>query len=273
MFVDLFINAAKQITILVKMKKGIQKKDPVKPTKPKPKVSPTDHLKPPTKDDSRPRQEEESKPRTLKEETKTLDILNTLMLQYAYSVHLLNTSIEKQSTEAESELQDRCKQLIDLKKQVNSLKLDSESRTKTTLLDDVLSMEYSSLKNIEEDILISTEYIKELKNNSTEYLNRVDLDKGVIISPKDLENSLEKTALELNSLVAIVENDYESVESLANDFKQVVHIVQAQHEFLEKIKESKKLVDHQKTQEKIETVQKILPIRETFINTLITENF
>lgn len=255
------------------MKKGIQKKDPVKPSKPRPKLPPADQTKSMSRDDQRPKLEEENKVRTLKEETKTLDILNTLMLQYAYSVNLLNASIDKQSTESESELQDRCKQLIDLKKQVNSLKLDSESRTKTTLLDDVLSMEYSSLKNIEEDILITTEYIKELKNNSNEYLNRVDLDKGVIISPKDLENSLEKTALELNSLVAIVENDYECVESLAKDFKHVLNIVQAQHEFLEKIKESKNLVDCQKTMEKIQTVQKILPIRETFINNLITENF
>ena len=256
------------------MKKGFPKKDPIKPiTKPKAKPSPSEAPKIPTKEEPRPKLEEDPKPKTLKEELKTVDLLNTLMLQYAFSVSQLNSSISLQTSEAESDLQDRFKQLIELKKQVNNLKLDSESRTKTTVLDNILSMEYSSLKPVEEDILITTEYLKELKNNSTEYLNRVDLDRGVIISPKDLESQLEKTALELNSLVAIVESDYEAADVLAKDFEEVLYIIQAQHEIIEKIKEGKALLDERKMQEKIKIVQKILPKREEIISNLITENF
>lgn len=256
------------------MKKGLPKKDPIKSiTKPKAKPPPSEVSKTTTKEDLKLKPEEDPKPKTLKEETKTLDLLNTLMLQYAFSVSKLNSSISLQTLEAESDLQDRFKQLIEIKKQVNNLKLDSESRTKTTILDNILSMEYSSLKPIEEDILITTEYLKELKNNSTEYLNRVDLDRGVIISPKDLEIKLEKTALELNSLVAIVEHDYDAVNVLAKDFEEIVQIVQTQHELLETIKEGKTQLDAKKMQEKIKIVQKVLPKREEFIENLITENF
>ena len=67
--------------------------------------------------------------------------------------------------EAYSQLYDRGKQTIDLKKQLASVKKENTARDKNKVLDDVLSMEYSSLKAVEDSVLASSSYLKELEES------------------------------------------------------------------------------------------------------------
>ena len=195
------------------------------------------------------------------------------MLQYAYSVNLLESSISQQVCESESEIHDRGKQIIDLKKQVSSLKLESSARTKNKILDDILSLEYSSLKPVEEDIITSSHYLKELQNNCLEFINRVDLERGAIISPKDLESQLEKSALDLNSLVSLVEDESKDMKDMACEFLELVEIVKAQHEALDDVRDLEKMINENKLVEKVEVVKKVIGSRQDLIEKLIFEDF
>ena len=244
----------------------------------KPQLKPEDPLKKPP--ESKPSklipqkpQEDDPKPKTLKDEVRIIDSLHTLMLQYAYSVNLLDDSITQQVSESESEIHDRGKQIIDLKKKVSSLKLESSAVTKNKILDDILSLEYSSLKPVEEDIITSSHYLKELQNNCLEFINRVDLERGAIISPKDLENQLEQSALDLNSLVSLVEDESKDMKNMANEFLELVSIVRAQHEALEDVRSLEKIINSNKLVEKVEVVKKVIGSRQAMIEKLIFEDF
>jgi hypothetical protein len=217
--------------------------------------------------------EEDMKIRTLKEEMKILDSLYTILLQSAYSVKLLDTSLSTQSLQSEGEIYDRGKQLIDLKKQVSSLKLESSSRLKTKLLDDILSQEYSLLSPCDSEILSSISMLSELQVNCSTFLNRVDLDRGVIISPKDLEDQLKSSALELNSLTHLVQDEAEDIQDLSKEFSEILQVIRSQHETLEDIQNLQKQIDEQKMIEKVQTIQQVLPKRLKLLQALVMEDF
>ena len=106
-----------------------------------------------------------------------------------------------------------------------------------------------------------------------EFINRVDLERGAIISPKDLENQLEQSALDLNSLVSLVEDESKDMKNMANEFLELVSIVRAQHEALEDVRSLEKIINSNKLVEKVEVVKKVIGSRQAMIEKLIFEDF
>ena len=216
--------------------------------------------------------EENEAVKPLRQEIKHLDSLHTLMLQWGYANYLLNKSILDQETEASNQLFDRCKQLIDLKKQSSSLKSENDARSKNKLLDDVLSMEYSSLKSVEEDILISSSYLKELEENSCSVLNRLDLEEGEIISPQVLSELLEKTAYTLKKVSSLVEDESKEIQTLADEMQNLVNVNSEKNAVFDEIAQLEKKICTLTAQEKINAADKAFSSREILLKSFLNED-
>jgi hypothetical protein len=215
--------------------------------------------------------EDTGKLKPLKQEIKNLDLIYSLMMQWAYANYLLKETTDTQNTEAYSQIYDRGKQVIELKKQVSSLSSELAAREKNRLLDDVLSMEYSSLKSVEEDILVSASYLKELEDACNNYLNKLDLGEGVIISPQDLALSLEQTSYTLKKIACSVEGDTNEVQSLASEFKSLADDVKDQSLLVDEISSLKAQIDDLTAQERINVAEQLMPNRDHVLLKILTE--
>lgn len=213
--------------------------------------------------------DETGKVKTLKAEMKTLDLQYSIMLQWAYANYILDFSAGIQEESAVNQIYDRGKQIIELKKTVSSLELETSARSKNKLLDDVLSMEYSSLKSLEEDILVSTTYLKELEENSYNLLNRLDLAPGVIISPQDLSGKLEKNAYTLRKLATLIEDEVEDIKTLSEDFLEIVNITSEQETYLSEIKKLQQEFLDLKSQERIQVIEQTIESREKVLKSIL----
>ena len=215
--------------------------------------------------------EEPGKVRTLRQEIKYLELLHTLLIQWGYANYLLIIAMQNQEEEAEAQIYDRCKQLIELKKLTFALTSESNARNKNKMLDDVLSMEYSSLKNVEEDILITSSYLAELEENCYSFLNRLDLEKGVVISPQDLAEYLEKTAHILKKISSLIEDESSEILAISKEFQCLVDISKEQEQVYQEIYQLECEISKYQAQEKIKKAECILDTREKIIKSIILE--
>ena len=216
--------------------------------------------------------DDESKIKPLKYEIKQADFLHTLLIQWAFSNSCLRESVDSIESEVEGQINDRCKQLIELKKQTNSLKAEYNARNKNTILDDVLSMEYSSLKSIEEDILLTNNYIKELEENSHCLLNRLDLDQREIISPQILAETLEKSAFTLKKVSSLIEDESNEISILAEEMQGLVSSNCECSKVFSEISELELKILSLLEQEKISKAEKSFAHREKLIKSYLLDD-
>ena len=161
--------------------------------------------------------------------------------------------------------------MIELKKQVFTLNGEYTAREKNKLLDDILSMEYSSLKAVEEDILVSSNYLHELEDTSYNFINKVQLDEGVVISPQDFAENLEQTAYLLKNLSSFMEDETKEVEELASDFQMIVEVVNEQELVVNQIFELKKEIDLALSQERINVAEALIDKREIVLKNILID--
>lgn len=207
----------------------------------------------------------------LKQEIKSLDLWHSMMLQWAYANFLLVRSAEDLEHNAESQVYDRGKQLIELKRQVAAVSVEVNARKKVKLLDDVLSLEYSALKSIENEVLLSAVYLKELEDNAASFLNRLDLDKGVVISPQDLAEYLENTAHTLRKISSLFEDETGEILKISEELQDFVEVSAEKARVLKEISELQREIKLINAKENIKVAEKTLPIREKVLEELVLE--
>lgn len=172
--------------------------------------------------------------RTLKHELKNLDMLQTMLYQWAYALGLAEQCFCLQSEKSYEQLYDRGQQIVELKKTVIGLSTEIEAREKTHMLDDVLSMEYSSLKAVEDDILLSSAYLQEIENAAYFSLHRLRLDENIIVSPSELLKELEKAKEALRQIENSIDPEAQEIKKLGQEVQEFLEILN------EELKESQR---------------------------------
>ncbi|CAG9328192.1 unnamed protein product [Blepharisma stoltei] len=208
--------------------------------------------------------------RTIKHELKNLDFLQTILYQWAYALGLAQQCYDIQFLKASDQFSDRCQQLVELKKTVMSLSSDIAAREKTKLLDDVLSMEYSSLKAVEDDILMTSAYLQELENASYFTLHKMKLGENVIVSPSELINCLEKASLTLKQIQTLIDPEAQEIKNLGMEIEEFLNVVTEEQKEIERneqlVAELQRLYD----KEKIIIAEMAIEKREIEIDELLS---
>jgi hypothetical protein len=150
----------------------------------------------------------------LKQEVRELENLSSLLLQWSYANCLAEQAYHQQSERANEEMYDRGKQILDLKSQIINLRAEVKAKEETKLLDSVLSLEYSSLKSIEEDLNTVSGYLEELETAAYNTMNRLPLGEDVVVDPSSLLESINQAAHTLNRITDLVNPDSQTIEGM-----------------------------------------------------------
>jgi hypothetical protein len=134
------------------------------------------------------------------------------------------------TAKAEEDLFDRGQQLIELKKQANALGTDLSARRQTRLLDEVLTLEYSSLKPVESSLVDMAEPLKELEKAVYYSLHRLRLGERVAVEPLKLLEELRESQVSLGEIVAKVKPESEEVMQLTERMKCLADLVGSERE-------------------------------------------
>mmetsp|Transcript_8316 Transcript_8316/g.8204 ORF Transcript_8316/g.8204 Transcript_8316/m.8204 type:complete len:157 (+) Transcript_8316:371-841(+) len=151
-----------------------------------------------------------------------------------------------------------------------SISSDIAAREKTKLLDDVLSMEYSSLKAVEDDILMTSAYLQELENASYFTLHKMKLGENVIVSPSELLNCLEKASLTLKQIQTLIDPEAQEIKNLGIEIEEFLNVVTEEQKEIERneqlVTELQRLYD----KEKIMIAEMAIEKREIEIDELLS---
>lgn len=171
-----------------------------------------------------------SEVRPLKSELRDLELLQSQVLQWHFANALAESSSRVLAAKAEEDLFDRGQQLIELKKQANALGTDLLARRQTRLLDEVLTLEYSSLKPVESSLLDMAEPLKELEKAVYYSLHRLRLGEKVAVEPLQLMDGLRSSKVSLAEIVTKVKPESEEVMQLTERMKCLAKLVGAERE-------------------------------------------
>ena len=171
-----------------------------------------------------------SEVRPLKSELRDLELLQSQLLQWSFANALAEASSRLLTAKAEEDLFDRGQQLIELKKQANALGTDLSAKRQTRLLDEVLTLEYSSLKPVESSLVDMAEPLKELEKAVYYSLHRLRLGERVAVEPLKLLEELRESQVSLGEIVAKVKPESEEVMQLTERMKCLADLVGSERE-------------------------------------------
>lgn len=171
-----------------------------------------------------------SEVRPLKSELRDLELLQSQLLQWSFANALAEANSRLLTARAEEDLFDRGQQIIELKKQANALGTDLSARRQTRLLDEVLTLEYSSLKPVESSLVDMAEPLKELEKAVYYSLHRLRLGERVAVEPLKLLEELRESQVSLGEIVAKVKPESEEVMQLTERMKCLADLVGSERE-------------------------------------------
>lgn len=171
-----------------------------------------------------------SEVRPLKSELRDMELLQSQLLQWSFANALAESSSRVLTAKAEDDLFDRGQQLIELKKQANALGADLLARRQTRLLDEVLTLEYSSLKPVESHLVDLADPLKELEKAVYYSLHRLKLGEKVAVEPLELLEGLRRSKTSLQEIVAKVKPESEEVMQLTERMKCLAELVGVERE-------------------------------------------
>lgn len=150
----------------------------------------------------------------LKQEVRELENMYSLLMQWSYASSLAEQTYNQQSERANEEMFERGQQISDLKSQIINLRAEVKAKEETKLLDSVLSLEYTSLKSIEEDVHTVSGYLGELETAAFNTLNRLTLGEDVVVDPSQLLDSISQASHTLNRITDLVNPDSKTIEDM-----------------------------------------------------------
>lgn len=163
--------------------------------------------------------------KTLKQELKELECLQTLLMQWVYARALCEQTVAQQKETAEQELYDRGLQVAELKQKLMDVESSSKATEKTKLLDSVLHLEYAALQKSEDDLATTSAYLADVERTLSQASNRVALGEGVIVDPTVLQEGIADAADLLMQIKDMLSEDSTELEALASDITDLTSIM------------------------------------------------
>mmetsp|Transcript_34002 Transcript_34002/g.59261 ORF Transcript_34002/g.59261 Transcript_34002/m.59261 type:complete len:340 (+) Transcript_34002:2122-3141(+) len=163
--------------------------------------------------------------KTLKQELKELEGMQSLLIEWVYANALVNQTIAQQKENAEQEIYDRGLQLMDLKQKLMDVEYNCKATEQTKLLDTVLHLEYATLQKSEDDLLTSSSYLGDVERTLSQASNRLALGEGVIIDPSLLQEGIGAAAGVLDQIKEMLSEDSAELEMLATDITDLSTIM------------------------------------------------
>ena len=220
----------------------------------------------------RPAHNEKARSKTLKQELKELELLYTLMLQWKFSAAKAEETQTKQIEKANIQFHDRGQQLVEIKKMLNAKTANRNAKNQTRVVDDLLNYEYSCLKPLEDDILLSGAYVSDLEKISYHALHRVDIKEDHYIDSNQLLESLGSSCESLQSIQNSVEEQESLIAELSTELSEFSEVLAQEKQELHKNKTLLGKFHELSSKNNIANAEKVLDQREYKLLEFLTED-
>jgi hypothetical protein len=209
--------------------------------------------------------------RTLKQELKELEGLQSLLTQWTFANALCSEVVSLQKENAEQAIYDRGLQVMELKEKLMDIEANSKAAEQTKLLDTVLTMEYAVLQRSEDDLLTSSAYLADVERALGQASNRLALGEGVIVDPTLLQEGIVTAVGFLDEIRDMLSEDSSELGLLAANITELTAIMEQERSEIQNFQNLLGQALQLSNQERGGLVERALQLREVALTELILD--